>query len=97
MMMEKFTKRRKIIFEGLNSINGIECSLPGGGFYAFPKVIGTGLNGQEFAKKCLHEAGVAIVPGTAFGKKAVEYVRFSFAASEGNILKALEKIRKMLG
>jgi aspartate/methionine/tyrosine aminotransferase len=97
MMMEKFEKRRKIIFDGLNSINGIECSLPGGGFYAFPKVIGTGMNGQEFAKKCLHEAGVAIVPGTAFGKKAVDYVRFSFAASQDNISKALEKIRKMLG
>jgi len=97
MMMEKFMKRRKIIFEGLNSINGIECSLPGGGFYAFPKVIGTGMNGQEFAKKCLHEAGVAIVPGIAFGKKAVDYVRFSFAASQSDISKALEKIRKMLG
>jgi len=97
MMMEKFEKRRKIIFDGLNSINGIECSLPGGGFYAFPKVIGTGMNGQEFAKKCLHEAGVAIVPGTAFGKNAVDYVRFSFAASQDNISKALEKIRKMLG
>ena len=96
MMMDKFTKRRKLIFEGLNSINGIECSLPGGAFYAFPKVIGTGMNGQEFAKKCLHEAGVAIVPGTAFGKKAVDYVRFSFAASQDNISKALEKIRKML-
>ena len=96
MMMDKFTKRRKLIFEGLNSINGIECSLPGGAFYAFPKVIGTGMNGQEFAKKCLHEAGVAIVPGTAFGKKAADYVRFSFAASQEDISKALEKIRKML-
>ena len=96
MMMDKFAKRRKLIFEGLNSINGIECSLPGGAFYAFPKVIGTGMNGQEFAKKCLHEAGVAIVPGTAFGKKAVDYVRFSFAASQDDISKALENIRKML-
>ena len=96
MMIDKFVKRRKLIFEGLNSINGIECSLPGGAFYAFPKVIGTGMNGQEFAKKCLHEAGVAIVPGTAFGKKAVDYVRFSFAASQEDISKALEKIRKML-
>jgi len=96
MMMDKFTKRRKLIFDGLNSIEGIECVLPGGGFYAFPKIIGTGMNGEVFAKKCLHEAGVAIVPGTAFGKKAVDYVRFSFAASQDNISKALEKIKKML-
>jgi aspartate/methionine/tyrosine aminotransferase len=96
MMMEKFTKRRKLIVDGLNNIKGIECVLPGGGFYAFPKVIGTGMNGSEFTKKCLHEAGVAIVPGTAFGKTAVDHVRFSFAASQDNISKALEKIRKML-
>ncbi len=96
-MMEKFTKRRKLIFDGLNSIKGIECSLPGGAFYAFPNVIGTGMNGKEFAKKCLHEAGVAIVPGTSFGKKAIDYVRFSFAASQDNISKALENIKKIVG
>ena len=96
MMMEKFTQRRKLIFEGLNDIKGIECVMPGGGFYAFPNVIGTGMNGKDFAKKCLHEAGVAIVPGTAFGKKAEDHVRFSFAASQDNISKALENIKKML-
>jgi len=95
-MMEKFTKRRKLIYEGLNDIKGIECVMPGGGFYAFPNVVETGMNGKDFAKKCLHEAGVAIVPGTAFGKKAEDYVRFSFAASQDNILKALENIKKML-
>ena len=97
LMMEKFTKRRKLIYDGLNSIKGIECSLPGGAFYAFPNVIGTGMNGNEFAKKCLHDAGVAIVPGTAFGKKAIDYVRFSFAASQDNISKALENIKKIIG
>ncbi len=95
-MMEKFTKRRKLIFDGLNSINGIECSLPGGAFYAFPNVIGTGMNGTEFTRKCLHDAGVAIVPGISFGKKAIDYVRFSFAASQDNISQALENIKKML-
>ena len=95
-MMEKFTERRKIIFDGLNSIKGIQCSLPGGAFYAFPNVVETGMNGKEFAKKCLHEAGVAIVPGTSFGKKAIDYVRFSFAASQDNISQALENIKKML-
>ena len=96
-MMEKFSERRKLIFNGLNDIHGIECSLPGGAFYAFPNVKETGMNGEEFAKRCLHEAGVAIVPGTSFGKKAEDYVRFSFAASEDNISQALENIKKMLG
>jgi len=96
-MMKEFDKRRKFIHAGLNNLPGVECSMPGGAFYAFPKVIETGMNGSEFSKKCMHEAGVAIVPGTAFGKTSVDYVRFSFAASMENIEKALEKIKKMLG
>ena len=55
------------------------------------------MNGEEFSKRCLHEAGVAIVPGTSFGKKAKDYVRFSFAASQDNISQAIENIKKMLG
>ena len=97
LMMEKFTQRRKLIHEGLNSLPGIECSLPGGAFYAFPKVIGTGMDGSEFCKRAMHEAGVAIVPGTAFGKTSKDYARFSFAASQDNISNALENIKKMLG
>jgi len=95
-MMVEFDERRKLIHKGLNNLSGVECSLPGGAFYAFPKVIGTGMNGEEFAKKCLHEAGVAIVPGTSFGKTCSDYVRFSFAASKENISKALEKVEKIL-
>ena len=96
LMMEKFTQRRNLIHKLLNELPGVECSMPGGAFYAFPKVIGTGMNGSEFAKRCMHEAGVAIVPGTAFGSTASDYVRFSFAASKDNISQALENIKKML-
>ena len=95
-MMVKFTERRKLIHEGLNGLPGVECSLPGGAFYAFPKVIGTGMNGVEFCKKAMYEAGVAIVPGTAFGKTCTDYARFSFAASENDISQAIENIKKML-
>ena len=95
-MMEKFNKRRKLIVEGLNSIKGITCNNPGGAFYVFPNVSGTGLSGSQFADKCLYEAGVAIVPGTSFGKSASDFVRFSFANSYENIEKALEKIKKIL-
>ncbi|MBO6493188.1 MAG: aminotransferase class I/II-fold pyridoxal phosphate-dependent enzyme [Pelagibacteraceae bacterium] len=95
-MLEKFALRRKLIVDGLNNLKGVECSLPGGAFYAFPNIKGTGMTGEEFTRKCLHEAGVAIVHGRAFGKLATDYVRFSFAASRENISKALEKINKML-
>ena len=95
-MMMKFDQRRKLIHKLLNDLPGVECSLSGGAFYAFPKVIGKGMNGSEFSKKCMHEAGVAIVPGTAFGSTCKDYVRCSFAASRDNISQALENIKKML-
>ncbi len=95
-MMIKFDQRRKLIHKLLNDLPGVECSMPGGAFYAFPKVIGTGMDGSEFSKKCMHEAGVAIVPGTAFGSTCKDYARFSFAASQDNISQALENIKKML-
>mgnify|MGYP000630172570 FL=1 len=95
-MMKQFTRRRKLIVDGLNSIPGIACNNPGGAFYVFPNVSGTGMTGEKFAEKCLYEAGVAIVPGTSFGKSAKDFVRFSFANSYENIEKALEKIKKIL-
>ncbi len=95
-VLEKFFLRRKLIVDGLNSLKGVKCTIPGGAFYAFPNVIGTGMNGEEFASRCLHEAGVAIVPGTSFGNFSADYVRFSFAASRENISKAIEKIDKIL-
>jgi len=93
-MMSQFNKRRKLIVDGLNSIKGIKCNNPGGAFYVFPNISDTGMNGNEFAEKCLNEAGVAIIPGVSFGKSAKDFVRFSFANSYENIEKALEKIKK---
>ena len=95
-MMKEFTERRNLIHKLLNELPGVECSLPGGAFYAFPKVKNTGMSGAEFAKKCMYEAGVAVVPGTAFGSTAKDYVRFSFAASQDDISQALENIKNML-
>ena len=51
---------------------------------------------KSLQKRCIHEAGVAIVPGTSFGKTCSDYVRFSFAASKENISEAIEKIEKIL-
>ena len=95
-MMKEFNTRRKLIVDGLRSLKGVECSLPGGSFFVFPNVKGTGMNGEQFTEKCLKEAGVAMIPGTAFGKFAVDNVRFNFATSRENISKAIEKIDKIL-
>ena len=55
------------------------------------------MNGEEFTERCLKEAEVAMIPGTAFGKFATHNVRLNFATSQDNISKALEKINNMLG
>ena len=95
-MLKEFSIRRKIIVEGLRSLKGVDCSFPGGSFFVFPNVKNTGMNGEEFTQKCLKEAGVAMIPGTAFGKFATHNVRFNFATSKENISKAIEKIDKIL-
>jgi len=95
-MMKEFAIRRKLIVDGLRSLKGVECSLPGGSFFVFPNVKKTGMNGEEFTEKCLKEAGVAMIPGTSFGKYAIHNVRFNFATSRENISKAIEKIDKIL-
>ena len=95
-MMKEFDVRRKLIVDGLRSLKGVECSLPGGSFFVFPNVKKTGMNGEEFTEKCLKEAGVTMIPGTSFGKYAKHNVRFNFATSRENISKAIEKIDKIL-
>ena len=95
-MMKEFVVRRQLIVDGLKSLKGVQCAMPGGSFFAFPNVKKTGMNGEEFTEKCLKEAGVAMIPGTAFGKFATDHVRFNFATSRENISKAIEKIDKIL-
>ena len=95
-MMKEFNLRRKLIVDGLRTLKGIECSIPGGSFFIFPNVSKTGMDGENFTKKCLQEAGVAMIPGIAFGKLATDNVRLNFATSRENISRAIEKIDKIL-
>ena len=95
-MRNEFAIRRKLIFDGLNSLKGVNCNLPGGSFFIFPDIKNTGMNGEEFFQKCLQDVGVATIPGTAFGKFAVHNVRLTFSTSRENISKAIEKIDKIL-
>ena len=95
-MVAEFKKRRGVIVDGLNSIDGIRCPMPKGAFYAFPNVTGTGLSSREFADRCLEEAGVALLSGTAFGEYGDGYVRISFANSTENLTEAVSRIKRML-
>jgi aspartate/methionine/tyrosine aminotransferase len=92
-MVQEFRKRRDVFVDGLNSIPGIRCLKPHGAFYLFPNISSLGLTSKEIADRLLSEAGVAALPGTAFGSQGEGYLRFSFANSLANIETALERIR----
>jgi aspartate aminotransferase len=96
VMVGEFGKRRSVIVQGLNALPGVECRTPTGAFYAFPNVLGTGLNAQSLQDRLLEEAGVATIAGTSFGAYGEGYLRFSYANSVENILMALERMRGLL-
>jgi aspartate aminotransferase len=76
----------------LNRIPGISCVLPRGAFYVFPNVKKLGMDCNEFADFLLNEHGVAALPGTHFGAYGDGYLRLSYATSQENIKKGLERI-----
>jgi len=95
-MVAEFRKRREVIVDGLNRIKGFKCKKPKGAFYVFPNITGTGMDCRKLADHLLYKAGVAVLPGTSFGKFGEGYLRLSFANSVENIKKALERIEKSL-
>ncbi len=95
-MVAEFKKRRKVIVDGLNNIRGITCKKPHGAFYVFPNITGTGMDCRKLGDHLLYNAGVAVLPGTSFGKFGEGYLRLSFANSIENIKKALDRIEKSL-
>jgi aspartate/methionine/tyrosine aminotransferase len=93
-MVAEFKRRREVIVEGLNKIKGFMCKKPKGAFYAFPNITGTGMDSRKLGDHLLYNAGVAVLPGTSFGKFGEGYLRLSFANSVENIKKALDRIAK---
>ncbi len=96
-MMRAFDRRRKIVVEGLNSLPGISCITPKGAFYAFANVSQTGWPAKKLASALLDDAGVALIGGPDFGVLGEGYVRLSYANSEENILRAIDRIATFLG
>jgi aspartate aminotransferase len=96
MMMAAFERRRKLVVEGLNALPGVSCIVPKGAFYAFPNVSDTGWQAKKLASALLEEAGVALIGGPDFGVLGEGYIRLSYANSEANIERALERIGAFL-
>ena len=96
VMLKAFQERHDFVVERLNQIPGIECLPTDGTFYVFPKVQGAidklpGIaNDLDFAEYLIEKAGVALVPGSAFGLNG--YARISIATGRTNLEQALERI-----
>jgi aspartate/methionine/tyrosine aminotransferase len=95
-MVAEFKRRRDVIVEGFNRIPGFRCTTPGGAFYAFPNIAGTGIASKELARRVLHEAGVSCLSGTSFGEYGEGYLRFSYATALDQIKLGLERIEAMM-
>jgi aspartate/methionine/tyrosine aminotransferase len=95
-MVTEFKARRDLVVDGLNSLPGVSCLRPKGAFYVFPDVTGTGRTGDELAHRLLHEAGVSVLSGTAFGDVGANHIRLSYANSREQISRAIEKMRAVL-
>ena len=95
-MVAEFRRRRDAFCDGLNTIPGFRCARPGGAFYAFANVEGTGRSSKELADWLLQEAGVACLNGGAFGAYGEGYIRFSYANSYENLMEAVARMRRAL-
>jgi aspartate aminotransferase len=95
-MVAEFRRRRDAFCDGLNALPGFRCARPGGAFYAFANVQGTGRPSKELADALLDEAGVACVDGASFGAYGKGYIRFSYANSYENLIEAVDRIRLYL-
>ncbi len=95
-MVAAFDERRRVIVGALNQLPGFRCPEPGGAFYAFANVTGTGRDAATLQDTLLSEGGVATVAGTSFGAFGEGYIRFSYANSVENIRTAIDRIRQCL-
>ncbi|MDQ4077278.1 MAG: pyridoxal phosphate-dependent aminotransferase [Chloroflexota bacterium] len=95
-VVEIYQQRRDRIVAGLNAIPGVRCQLPQGAFYVFPNVKAFGVPSRELARRLLDEAGVALLPGTDFGRYGEGYLRLCYATSMEDIERALERMVEVL-
>ena len=92
-MYEEYEIRRDLIVNGINSISGLSCVVPGGAFYVFVNIKKTGMTSEEFCDYVLEDSGVAMLPGTSFGQFGEGFIRICYAVGQTDINDALERIK----
>ena len=91
-----FQTRRDMVVTGLNDIKGVRCRVPGGAFYAFPNITGTGWQSRDLARELLDKAHVALIFGESFGENGKGFMRLSYAASEADLSEALKRMKDFI-
>ncbi|HXN77607.1 MAG TPA: pyridoxal phosphate-dependent aminotransferase [Candidatus Dormibacteraeota bacterium] len=95
-MVKVFEHRRNLVVDGINAIPGMRCARPQGSFYVFPNIEGTGFDEHELAERLLAEAGVAVLPGTAFGHAGKGFIRLAYTQSEDELKLGLDRIGEFI-
>ena len=95
-MVAAFDARRRVMVDALNALPGLRCPEPGGAFYAFPSIAGTGMTSRQLQDRLLEKVGVATIAGTSFGAGGEGYLRLSCANSTDNIREAIRRIGTVL-
>ncbi len=95
-MSAEFRRRRDFLVERMAQIEGLTFVKPQGAFYIFPNLSSFGLSSHEMAHYLLHEGGIAVLPGTAFGEFGEGYIRISFSNSLENLALAMDRMEAAL-
>ena len=91
-MMAEFARRREQFVRDLNRVPGFRTLPPEGAFYTWVKIDDTGWSAEDLCNVMLEEAGVAAIPGAAFGPAGAKFIRFSFASSTATLQEAVQRI-----
>jgi aspartate/methionine/tyrosine aminotransferase len=95
LMVGEFARRRQQFANDLNRVPGFRCLPPDGAFYAWVDITHTGVSAEDLCRILLEDAGVAAIPGAAFGPSGKDFIRFSFASSMATLKEAVERIEKV--
>ncbi|MEM9909317.1 MAG: pyridoxal phosphate-dependent aminotransferase [Pseudomonadota bacterium] len=95
-MVTAYERRRHIVYQGLNAIEGMSCLMPESTFYAFANIKSLGLPSWELAEHILKEARVITIPGPIFGENGEGYLRLSFAVEDEDLRDALARIKRAI-
>lgn len=95
-MLTLYRHRKKLLVDGINSINGISCKDPKGAFYLFANIKSTGVDSRTFATKLLEKEKMLVIPGVGFGPGGEGFVRFCYATNDENINDGVQRVSRFM-